>query len=117
MGIQGDTRQTDAAPPYIATWKPSTLVRNTSRLMVGEKEELPLRAMQANVRIDGFRARVLLDLYYFNDRRQQLEGSFQLRLPEDASPFFFAFGQTVYQEPTFGPDAPIFFKARAGPRG
>ena len=26
--------------------------------MVGEKEELPLRGMQANVRIDGFRARV-----------------------------------------------------------
>ena len=78
--------------------------------MVGEKEELPLRAMQANVRIDGFRARVFLDLYYYNDRPQQFEGSFQLRLPEEASPYFFAFGQTVYQAPTFGPDAPIFFK-------
>jgi hypothetical protein len=97
-------------PPYVATWKPSTLAPNTSRLMVGEKEELPLRAMQADVRIDGFRARVLLDLYFFNDRGQQFEGTFQLRLPEEASPFFFAFGQTVYQEPAPGPDAPIFFK-------
>ena len=36
-----------AAPPYVATWKPSTLVPNTSRLMVGEKEELPLRACRS----------------------------------------------------------------------
>ena len=93
-----------SVPPYVATWKPSTLVPNTSRLMVGEKEELPLRGMQVDVRIDGFRGCVLLDLYYYNDRPQQFEGSFQLRLPKEASPYFFAFGQTVYQAPTIGAD-------------
>ena len=55
--------------------------------------------MQVDVRVDGFRARVLMDLYYFNDRPQQLEGNFQLRLPDEASPYFFAFGRTVYQAP------------------
>ena len=72
--------------------------------MVGDNEELPLRGMQVDVRIDGFRARVVLDLYYFNEQPRQLEGNFQLRLPEEATPYFFAFGRTVYQ-------------ARAGPAG
>ena len=52
----GKTPQAPAQSGYVETWKPSTLVPNTSRLMIGEKEELPLRAMQADVRIDGFRA-------------------------------------------------------------
>ncbi|MGA2618304.1 MAG: hypothetical protein ABSF26_11885 [Thermoguttaceae bacterium] len=94
----------------VETWKPSRLVPNTSRLMVGDREELPLRGMQVDVRIDGFRARVVLDLYYFNDRGQQLEGNFQLRLPEEASPYFVAFGRTVYQAPQITPQDSMFFK-------
>ena len=49
--------------------------------MVGERESLPLRALQAKVTVDGFRARVVLDYLYENDRSQGLEGTFQLRLP------------------------------------
>lgn len=79
----------------VKTWKRSQLVPNTSRLMVGDREELPLRGMQAKVTIDGFRARVILDCQFVNDRDQQFEGNFQLRLPDEASPFFFAFGQAV----------------------
>lgn len=78
----------------IRTWQRSGLVPNTSRLAVGDNEELPLRAMQATVRVDGFRARVVLDCVYENDRDEQLEGNFQLRLPNDASPFSLAFGET-----------------------
>ena len=78
--------------------------------MVGDKEELPLKGMQVDVRVDGFRARVLLDLYYFNDRPQQLEGNFQLRLPEEAAPYFFAFGRTVYQAPQVTSADSMFFK-------
>jgi hypothetical protein len=105
-----------ALPEHIETWKPSRLVPNTSRLMVGDKEELPLRAIQVDVRIDGFRARVLLDLYYFNDRPRQLEGNFQLRLPEEASPYFFAFGRTAYQAPAIEPASPLFFKPQKLPK-
>jgi hypothetical protein len=97
-------------PKHIETWKPSGLVPNTSRLMVGDNEELPLRGMQVDVRVDGFRARVVLDLYYFNDQPRQLEGNFQLRLPEEAAPYFFAFGRTVYQAPQIGPQDSMFFK-------
>ena len=78
--------------------------------MVGDKEELPLKGMQVDVRVDGFRARVLFDLYYFNDRPQQLEGNFQLRLPDEASPYFFAFGRTVYQAPQVTAADSMFFK-------
>ena len=97
-------------PARVETWKASSLVANSSRLMIGDEEELPLRGMQADVRIDGFRARVLLDCYYFNDRPRQLEGTFQLRLPSGASPFFFAFGQTVYRAALSKPGQPVFFE-------
>jgi hypothetical protein len=83
--------------PETTTWKRSALTPNTSRLMVGEKEDLPLKAVRARVTIDGFRARVLLDCYYHNDRNRQLEGTFKLRLPEGASPHYLAFGDTHYR--------------------
>ena len=74
--------------------KPSTLPTLASRLMLGDQDSLPLRAMQVEVQVDGFRARVLIDCYYYNDRPGRLEGNFQLRLPDDASLFCFAFGDT-----------------------
>ena len=101
----------------LETWKPAHVVPNTSRLMVGEKEELPLKGMQVDVRVDGFRARVLIDLYYFNDRPQQLEGNFQLRLPDEASPYFFAFGRTVYQAPQVTAGDSMFFKPQQVSQG
>jgi len=79
----------------VKTWKRSQAEPNASKLMIGDKQELPLKGVQANVRIDGFRARVVLDLYYFNDKGRQFEGTFKLRLPNEASPFMFAFGQSV----------------------
>ena len=102
-------KQSPQAQPF-ETWKPSRLVPNTSRLMVGDNEELPLRGMQVDVRIDGFRARVVVDLYYLNDHARQLEGNFQLRLPEEATPYFFAFGRTVYQAPQVQSADSMFFK-------
>jgi hypothetical protein len=101
----------------LETWKPAHVVPNSSRLMVGEREELPLKGMQVDVRVDGFRARVLIDLYYFNDRPQQLEGNFQLRLPDEASPYFFAFGRTVYQAPQITPSDSMFFKPQQVSQG
>jgi tetratricopeptide (TPR) repeat protein len=79
------------------TWKRSQLVPNSSHVMVGDREELALRTMQTHVMIDGFRARVVIDYLYANERDRTLEGSFQLRLPEEASPYFFAFGETSYE--------------------
>ena len=98
------------SPKLVETWKPARVIPNRSRLMVGEKEELPLKGMQVDVRVDGFRARVLIDMYYYNDRQQQLEGNFQLRLPDEASPYFFAFGRTVYQAPQVTAADSMFFK-------
>jgi hypothetical protein len=83
------------APP--ATWKRSTVVPNATRLTIGDHEELALKSMQAHVAIDGFRARVVIDYTYANDTDRRLEGNFQLRLPEDATPYFFAFGETAFE--------------------
>src|SRR5688572_2207129 len=38
------------------TWKRSQIVPNSSRVMVGDHDELSLRAMQTRVMVDGFRA-------------------------------------------------------------
>src|SRR5689334_16579653 len=84
----------DTAPE---TWRRSQIAANTARVMVGDREELPLRGVQARVSIDGFRARVVLDYLYANPHHGQLEGTFQLRLPEEASPYFFAFGPTRFE--------------------
>lgn len=84
------------------SWKRVEAIPNTTRLMVGEKDELELTGLQANVRVDGFRAQVLLDYFYYNDRTEQLEGNFKLRLPDDASLYYFAFGESAYELGTKG---------------
>lgn len=80
--------------PKKTSWQRVKAVPNASRLMVGDQDELSLEGMQANVRIDGFRARVIVDYYFYNDRNARLEGTFKLRLPDDASLYYFAFGET-----------------------
>ena len=78
-------------------WPRDRVLPNTSQLAVGTNDYLPIKGMQMNVQIDGFRARVLLDCYYYNDRNRQLQGSFKLRLPNEASLYYVAFGQTTMQ--------------------
>ncbi len=87
----------------IASWKRSQVTPNTSRLMIGENESLALKGMQAKVTINGFRARVVLDHYFFNDHERMFEGTFKLRLPNGANPYFFAFGESQSL------DKPVFF--------
>jgi hypothetical protein len=53
--------------------------------------------MEIQTRVDGFRARVLIDFYFENDKDQQYEGTFKLRLPNGASPYFLAFGQSRFE--------------------
>lgn len=85
-------------PKSVKTWKRSQIVPNTARIKIGNNEFLPLKAMHTAVRVDGFRARVYLDLSFENSSAQQYEGTFQLRLPNEASPFFLAFGQQVLKD-------------------
>jgi len=80
-------------------WQRSSQTPNTSRLMVGDDAELPLESFQATVRVDGHRARVVLDLCYRNDSEQALEGTFKLRLPDEAAVHHLAFGDVVKDAP------------------
>jgi len=78
------------------TWKRSGMPENSIRLEVGDDDFLSLQAAQMAVQIDGFRVRVLMDCFFFNDKKNNLEGTFKLRLPTDATPYYFAFGETKY---------------------
>ena len=98
----GDGKGKDAPK----TWKRAGSATHAARIAIGDKETLPIRGMQIKVDVDGFRARVVLDAWFENDRPSQYEGTFQLRLPDDATPYFFAFGETRWEKP-----APDFQKA------
>lgn len=78
------------------TWKRSSKTANMAALFIGDSEELPLKGSQISVKVDGLRARVLIDCFFENDRNSQLEGTFKMKLPQGASPYYFAFGETVY---------------------
>jgi hypothetical protein len=92
-----NAKKSSTAKPKPKSWKRVKAIPNTTRLMVGDKDELDLNGMQVNVQVDGFRARVLVDYFYYNDREQSLEGNFKLRLPDDSSLYYFAFGESAYE--------------------
>lgn len=77
------------------TWKKSSLKDNAMRLEIGDDEFLPLEDAQVALQIEGNRIRVLIDAYFYNDKQSGLEGTFKLKLPVDASVYYFAFGDTA----------------------
>ena len=98
------------------TWKRAGAAAHAARVAIGDKESLPVRAMQLKVDIDGFRARVVVDAYFENDRDRSYEGTFQLRLPDGASPYFFAFGETAWEKPAPADFEKVAFSTAAAQR-
>jgi Mg-chelatase subunit ChlD len=93
------------------TWKRSTIADHTIRIEVGDEQTLPVHAMQIQAKVDGFRARVLIDVDFHNPHDSMLEGTMKLRLPEGASPYFLAYGAHVATAAPVviarDPDAPV----------
>ncbi len=120
--MSGDMAKKDSGEegeptPGPKTWKRAGAATHAARIAIGDKETLPLRGMQFKVEIDGFRARVVLDAYFENDRDRAYEGNFQLRLPDDATPYFFAFGETDFERrPAAAAASDPASKPVAGPR-
>jgi len=76
------------------TWRRSTQTANNSVIKIGDAKQLTPKALDVQVQIDGFRARVVVDGFYHNSHNSTLEGAFKYRLPNGARPYFFAFGET-----------------------
>lgn len=89
-GARGEGRKPSAGLPK--HWKPSPLPGGAVQLSVGDKETLPLVGYQLSARVDGHRARVVIEATFENTHDRRLEGTFRLRLPDSASPCFLAFG-------------------------
>lgn len=85
-----------AKPKDAKTWKRSSGNVNKVRLEIGDEadETLPLHSRQIAVKVEGFRARIVMDCYFYNYHNKRYEGTFKLKLPNGASPAFFAFGGT-----------------------
>jgi tetratricopeptide (TPR) repeat protein len=80
------------------TWHRSSKEINAVKLLIGDdedQEEVPLKGLEMKVQVDGFRARVLINYYFYNEAERS-EGNFKIRLPAGASPYYFAFGPTVF---------------------
>ncbi len=85
-----------AAPAGLAqNSPPSALPPHSSRIRLSDTGSLPLETIAADVRVDGFRARVRLSLYFYFAGPRIREGTFQVRLPAGASPHILGFGATV----------------------
>jgi hypothetical protein len=67
-----------------------------ARVYVGDGNSLELVSLQVTVRIEGPRARTLVDHVFRNPHNRQLEGTFDYPLPTGASPSYFGMfvGQT-----------------------
>lgn len=94
QGKAAGVQITEAKAKEAKTWKRSSGDVNRVRLEIGDKETIPLHSRQIAVKVEDFRARVLMDCYFYNDKDRRFEGTFKLRLPNGASPSFFAFGET-----------------------
>lgn len=115
LGSVRERETPSSGPKEPRSWRPAGAAPNAVRLSIGDQDDLPLAGQQFHVVIDGFRARVLIDLFFRNDRAQRLEGSFRLRLPDEASLYYFAFGESSLehrpQESLVGRE---FFSAKQG---
>ncbi len=81
----------------LKTWQRNgELDENSVQLFVGDKDMLPLKKVQVAVQVDGFRARLIFDYFFYSDKAKQLRGNFKLKLPAGASPCYFAFGNKEY---------------------
>ena len=78
------------------TWARSGINDNQLRVRVGDSDTLETRGIQVAIQVEGFRARVLIEAIVYNKEKQILEGNFQMKLPNGASPYYFAFGTDVY---------------------
>jgi len=77
------------------TWRKSNEHANAAVLKVGDNENIEPEAVDITVKIDGFRARVVVTGFYMNPHNAQLEGDFKYRLPDSAKPYYFAFGEAI----------------------
>lgn len=93
-GVALDKAKDKKKPDAKKTWKRSTIDAHSAKISIGDRDDLPVRGMQVFTRVDGFRARVLIDFYFVNDRDGQYEGTFKMRLPDGATPYYLAFGQS-----------------------
>ncbi len=79
----------------LKTWKRSEKGINEATLMIGDEEFLMPKGAKMALKVDGFRARVLIDYMFYSDYDYMLEGTFKMKLPQGASPYYFAFGESV----------------------
>lgn len=80
------------------TWRIASANANSAVLSVGDEEKISPNALEIKVRIDGFRARVVVDGLYINPHDETLEGDFKFRLPDGAKPYYFAFGEALKRD-------------------
>ncbi len=96
--LKGGTSSAITPDRRSGTWVRSRLPVNSARLVNSSGQHLLINSVKANIKINGFRARVLLDIEFYNSTSWNREARFQLRLPQNASPYYVAFGDVVLND-------------------
>jgi tetratricopeptide (TPR) repeat protein len=88
-GKKLEEKTTPAKKPKV--WKKKGVQSNAARISVGSSEYLELKALRVMVKVEGLRARTIVDHLFYNPYDRQLQGTFEYRLPESSSICYFAF--------------------------
>lgn len=72
-------------------WKKGGPQSNAARISVGSREYMDLKAVRVMVKVEGLRARTIVDHLFYNPYDRQLQGTFDYRLPDQSSICYFAF--------------------------
>lgn len=80
-------------------WQRAQPQSNVARVKVGNQEFLQLKSVRVMVKVEGLRARTIIDHVFYNPYDRQLQGTFEYKLPDDASICYFAFAPDVRNTP------------------
>ncbi len=86
----GQRAQAEEAPreepaPQAQTWRRLTGAARFASVDLGGGNSLELRDVQVSVKVEGFRARTVVDHIFFNPHDRNVEGTFRYALPPEAS--------------------------------
>lgn len=103
----GEQAQVEEQTPAAQSWRRVTGASRFATVALGGGATLELRRVRVSVKVEGFRARTVVDHIFYNPHARTIEGTFRYPLPPEASVSSYAmFLGSGTQEPSFfGPEA------------
>jgi len=104
--VADEDGQPDAAQPEAQSWRRVTGASRFATVALGGGHSLELRRVRVAVKVEGFRARTVVDHIFYNPYDRAIEGTFRYPLPPEASVSSYAMylGMGQAEPAFFGPE-------------